>query len=141
MPSHSKLFIVPKYEPNRAIRLHVRHSENTRQFQNDRAARAVVVCGLPTAATIHVRGDQIHLERRGTPNLRCINIFKLPTAGHELMPLDIGVPVALQLSLEPVDGITVALRSLHAVPKLCQSLNARFVAFEVEPADKPPDRY
>jgi hypothetical protein len=50
------------------------------------------------------------------------------------MPLDVGVSEAAQLFLEPVDGVAVALGSLHAIPELRQSPDVGLVSFEFKPA-------
>ena len=56
------------------------------------------------------------------------------------MPLDVGVSEAPQLFLKPVDGIAVALRSLHSIAELRQSFDVRLVSFQFKAADDSADR-
>ncbi len=51
-----------------------------------------------------------------------------------------GAAVALELRLDPVDGLAVALGALPPIPELRQALDGGLVAFEVQPGDESPDR-
>jgi len=56
------------------------------------------------------------------PGFVAVNVFKWTAGRYEPMPLDVGVPEAAQLLLQPIDCIAVTLRSLGSIPELRQSL-------------------
>jgi hypothetical protein len=87
-----------------------------------------------------VRRDDIHFSWNGGADLGRVDILERAAAGHEPLPLDIGVPEAAQLFLQPIDGIAIARRPLHAVSELRRTFNVRFIAFEVEAGDHGADR-
>jgi hypothetical protein len=51
------------------------------------------------------------------------------------MPLHGGVPEAPQLFLNPVNGIAVALGSLHSIAELRQSSDVRLISFQFKATD------
>jgi hypothetical protein len=59
---------------------------------------------------------------------------------HVPVPLDVGVPEAPQLFLNPVDRIAVALRSLHSIPKLRQTFDVSLVSSQFKATDDSTHR-
>ena len=56
------------------------------------------------------------------PDLGGVNVFKRPAGGLEPKPLDVGIPEAPQLFLNPVEGIAVALVFPASDPRTVQVL-------------------
>jgi len=85
---------------------------------NDDLPTTSIEVRLTAATAVHVRRDDVHFSGYGRSDLGGVDIFKGTADRHEPMPLDVGVPEAPQLFLNPVDSIAVALRSLHSIPEL-----------------------
>jgi hypothetical protein len=50
--------------------------------------------------------------------------------------LDVLAPVQFELRLDPVDGVTIALRALPAIAELRQTFDGILVSLEIETIDE-----
>ncbi len=57
-----------------------------------------------------------------------------------LDPLGVGAAVTLELRLDPVHCLAIALGALATIAELREALDGGLVFFEIEPADQRPDR-